>query len=118
MSKKDKILDCVVKQHWFEEIKSGRKTSEYRLVKENWSKKIFGKDLKIQLSKNSLPADVNNIDDLVVIPDKIRIRHGMRSNAEHVILFKIKNILIVDGLKTDLKVNDYVYEIQLGRRIK
>lgn len=118
MSKKDRILDCVVKQHWFEKIKSGIKKSEFRLVKENWNRKLFGKDFEIQLSKNSLPVNVNDVEGLMIIPNKIRIRHGMRSDAEHVMLFKIKNILIVDGIYTDLKVNDYVYKIQLGRRIK
>lgn len=41
MSKQNKVLDLVLKSVWFDKIKSGEKTIEYREVKKSWASRIF-----------------------------------------------------------------------------
>lgn len=33
-------------------------------------------------------------------------------------LFKIKNVSVIDGKNTDLHIDGYVYDIELGERVK
>lgn len=40
-----------------------------------------------------------------------------RKNPERM-LFKIKNISVINGKETDLHIDDYVYDIELGERLK
>ena len=40
-------LKLVLTDHWFEEIKSGRKMHEYRQVKPYWIRKIYGCSLEV-----------------------------------------------------------------------
>lgn len=37
------ILDLVLKGHWYDLIKSGRKTYEYREIKPYWTKRLFSR---------------------------------------------------------------------------
>lgn len=39
-----KTLHIIIKRKYFDQILSGKKTKEYRLVKEYWVKKIVGKN--------------------------------------------------------------------------
>lgn len=91
MSKENKILDLVVKGEWFDKIKSGEKTHEYRLANTYWYTRI------------------NNL----ARPAKVRFRRGYAKNAD-TMLFDIKSIKIVDGRDTDLHVADCVFDIELG----
>ena len=95
MSKQNGILDLVVKGVWFDKIKSGEKTHEYRLANDYWHTRI------------------NNL----VRPAKVRFRRGYAKNAD-TMLFDIKSIEIVDGLQTDLRIHDDVFDIELGERVK
>ena len=91
MSKENKILDLVVKGEWFDKIKSGEKTHEYRLANTYWHNRI------------------NNL----ARPAKVRFRRGYAKNAD-TMLFDIKSIKIVDGIHTDLHIHDVVFDIELG----
>lgn len=91
MSKQDGILDLVVKGEWFDKIKSGKKTHEYRLANTYWYTRI------------------NNL----ARPAKVRFRRGYAKNAD-TMLFDIKSIGIVNGLHTDLHIHDDVFDIELG----
>lgn len=95
MSKQNEILDLVVKGEWFDKIKSGEKTHEYRLATNYWY------------------ARINNL----VRPAKVRFRHGYAKDAERM-SFSIKSISIVNGLHTDLHTDDDVFDIELGERVK
>jgi len=45
-------LTIVIKQPWFDDIASGKKTTEYREVKPFWTSRLFNKDGKrIQYTK-------------------------------------------------------------------
>lgn len=39
----DRVLFLILTEHWFDEIKSGRKTHEYREAREYWNKRLTGK---------------------------------------------------------------------------
>lgn len=41
MSKDNLTLDLVLKSEWFDKIKSGEKTVEYREIKPYWQKRIY-----------------------------------------------------------------------------
>lgn len=90
MSKANKILDLVVTQHWFNLIKSGEKTHEYRVVN-SW-KRITQFDYK-----------------------KVRFRCGQTTKAtskERCVHGVIKSITETDGKNTDLKINCPVFDIE------
>lgn len=112
MSSADGILHCVLKTEWFEKIKSGEKTHEYRVVKDYWFKKIYTKMVKNSWGKK---IRIVSVDPFM---DKIRFSLGMTSDPEKIMLFKIKSITEVDGKNTDLKYGGLVYDIELGRRLK
>ena len=95
MSKENKILDLVVKGEWFDKIKSGEKTHEYRLANTYWHTRI------------------NNL----ARPAKVRFRRGYAKNAD-TMLFDIKSIKIVNGIHTDLHIHDVVFDIKLGELVK
>lgn len=104
MSKENGVLDLVLTAHWFEKIKSGKKTIEYREVKKYWGERMFAKlpDYKAVYSHQ--------------IVDKVLFSKGY--NRKEQMLFKIKKIeILTSGLKTDLKTSKPVYAIHLGKQL-
>lgn len=97
MSKQDGILDLTLKKFWFEQIKSGAKKIEYRNYN-TWKNKLCpGNEYKL-----------------------VRFRLGQlakKTDPNKRMLFEIKNIEIINGKDTPLKVNDRVFAIHLGERI-
>lgn len=75
-------LTLVLTDHWFEEIKSGRKTHEYRVCSEHWHKRL-----------------------------------GEYEQHPERMTFSVKSVTICDGRNTDLRVKDYVFDIELGARL-
>jgi len=108
MSKDNGILHCVLKKEWFEKIKSGLKTHEYREVKEYWLSRIY-----VAIKRYGLHCGYTRIP----ICNKVLFSLGMSKAPEKTMLFEIKNIKIVNGLNTDLKIDKDVFDIELGRRI-
>lgn len=100
-------LKLVLTDHWFEEIKSGRKTHEYRKATPFWKKRLWD---SVQLSENVVGHNFK--------PYKfVEFQKAYRKNPERM-LFKIKNISVINGKETDLHIDDYVYDIELGERLK
>lgn len=83
-----------LKKEWFEKIDSGEKTHEYREFKDYWIKRIKKKDL-----------------------DRVKFTLGYGNKVPSMEFF-IKKISIINGEKTDLKIDKLVYDIELGERIK
>lgn len=106
MSKKDGILNLPLTKHWFDEIKSGRKTHEYREARDYWNR-ILSADYEAR----------HNYDDRPIQYHLVRFQLGYQKNAPKMI-FEIKDISTVWGENTDLKIKGYVYDIELGGRIK
>ncbi|MBO5705099.1 MAG: hypothetical protein J6R99_03730 [Alphaproteobacteria bacterium] len=89
------ILNLVLTNFWFEQIKSGKKTHEYRVAKPYWTKRLGNKKYTY-----------------------VRFQQAYRKNAPKII-FEIKNIdLLPSGKNTDLKIDVPVFDITLGNRIE
>lgn len=111
-------LKLVLTDHWFEEIKSGRKTHEYRECKWFWINRICDTGYE----KKEVYDFVNGNSDYVDYPSinhdyaGVEFQKAYRKNPERM-LFLIKNIGIVNGKNTDLKIDKWVFDIELGDRI-
>lgn len=101
-------LKLVLTDHWFEEIKSGRKTHEYRHAKPFWDKRIHW-------IKDAFELKSYGYDD-AFIPIVV-FQKAYRKNPE-TMEFEIKDCNCINGKDTDLHIDDYVYDIELGRRLK
>lgn len=108
-----KTLHCVLKKEWFEKIKSGEKTHEYRIAKSYWFTRIYEMD-----TINPYTGKKERIISLTPLVNKIKFSLGMTSEPKKVMLFEIKNITLAWGENTDLKINNWVYDIELGERLE
>ena len=90
-----------LKKEWFEKIKSGEKTHEYREVKPYWTKRLFEHYYIYRIKSCN-------------IKDKCEFVCGYASkdDKDKRLKARIKNIQIVNGLNTDLKINKNVYDIE------
>lgn len=105
-----------LKKEWFEKIKSGGKTHEYREVKPYWTKRF------VNLSENIFFCApygrfcyINQIGKCV---DELKEEcflvcgYPKKDDKDKRLKARIKNICIVNGLETDLKINKDVYDIE------
>ena len=93
--KQKNVLKLVLKDIWFEKIKSGIKTHEYREYKDFWIKRL------------SLPNKY----------DYVEFQKAYRKNPERM-KFEIESITLLDEKSAnDLKINTPVFDIKLGKRI-
>lgn len=83
-----KTLNMTVKKVWFDKIKSGEKTIEYRIIKPYW---------EVRLSKN---------------PGHLILRNGYHKEAP-ALFCDIERINREHGIDTDLKINAMVFAIHL-----
>lgn len=94
-----------LKKEWFNKIKSGEKTHEYREVKLYWTKRI----------KNFfefLWSDIYCLksgDIYYPIGKGIIFRKGYTGEKLYA---RVVSIKIIDGTNTDLKINKDVYDIE------
>lgn len=99
------MLTFNLKKEWFEKIKSGEKTHEYREVKPYWTTRIknhFG----------YLWCDIDYLkggDIYYPILKDIIFRKGYTGEKLYAWVVSIK---IVDGKNTDLKIDKDVYDIK------
>jgi len=94
-------LKLVLTNHWFEEIKSGRKTHEYRKSTQFFINRI----------------NTRTPDGGYKHPDFVEFQRAYYKNPERM-TFKIKSVQVIKGTDTDLHCDDYVYDIELGERIQ
>ena len=108
-----RTLKLVLTDHWFEEIKSGRKTHEYRKATPFWISRIYNTTIKC--AENHLPkrSYILSIEDDFYV----EFQKAYRKNAEKM-LFKVKAMSIHYGRDTDLHTDDFVFDIELGERIR
>ncbi len=106
-------LKLVLTDYWFEEIKSGRKTHEYRKATPFWALRI----LKAAGIKKwvHFHAEMLNVN-LEEYPN-VQFQKAYRKNPERM-TFEIKDIRLVEGKNTDLHIDDLVFDIELGERVK
>lgn len=91
----EKTLKLVLKDIWFDKIKSGVKNHEYREYKDFWIKRLS-------------------------IPNRyafVEFQKAYRKNPERM-KFEIKSIKILDKKSAnDLNIDGAVFDIELGKRV-
>ena len=115
MKNEQYMLKLVLTDHWFDEIKSGRKIHEYREVKPFWVSRIYS------CSKAYAEERIKRLNkeyDLVTTGNEyVEFQKAYRKNAEKMI-FKIKKMSIRNGKYTDLHIDKWVFDIELGEKIR
>lgn len=125
----DNTLKLVLTNHWFEEIKSGHKTHEYRECKWFWIKRIImGAQDREDIYRwtigdsdfENLPRDINEHFwgyGFMYGFCYVEFQKAYRKNAEKM-LINVRNVTIINGKSTDLNIDKWVFDIELGERIK
>ena len=97
------MLIFPLKKEWYEKIKSGEKTIEYREVKPYWIKRI---EKELGLNQYEL---YNVMFPTIPVPVKLRLGYTKKYMKAFV-----NKIEIVDGKDTDLHIDKPVYAIYLS----
>ena len=118
------MLIFPLKKEWYEKIRSGEKTIEYREVKPYWNLKINKEFNLNQLPRDELFKDKCAIRGLGLFTDfeyglkvanrplpKCKLRLGYTSKY---LVASIKMIEVIDGKDTDLHIDKPVYAIHLA----
>lgn len=95
------MLTFNLKKEWFEKIKSGEKTHEYRVSNSYWDKRLYKYFWTYQ-----------NRYDLSEFLICFACGYPRKSDKEKRIYAKMRNIKIVIGRNTDLKIDKPVYDIE------
>ncbi len=94
MSIRDGILDLPIKKYWFNQIKCGAKTHEYRNL-DTWQNKLGnGKWARYAIVRFRQGQTVKSTD-------KNRVLYG-----------KILSVKVIPGAKTDLRINQNCFDIE------
>ena len=96
------MLTFNLKKQWFDKIKSGKKTHEYRLATDYWRKRIENWVYKIKVRK---------------LTPYIELRCGYPKSTDKDKILKavvIKQPKIINGINTDLAIDKDVYDIEFG----
>lgn len=100
------MLIFPLKKEWYEKIKSGEKTIEYREVKPYWNNRIKNEVGKL-LDNDDLQK--NKVYYIPKVSCKLRLGYTNRYMTAN-----ITKIVIVDGKNTDLHIDKPVYAIHLS----
>lgn len=108
------MLTFNVKKQWFDKIKSGEKTHEYREVKPYWNRRF---KLILCSSPDTFPLQYElRYNDyllfLIDLPISFRCGYPKRNDKDKILEAKIKQITIINGKDTDLKIDKPVYDIE------
>lgn len=108
---KQNRVHFVVKKEWFEKLKSGEKTHEYREYKPFWNRKLLYKC----------------VGKYLPLPKKYAVFSlGMTKDPNKILIFEIESITLTRADKTDLiKLNPELkntcilaHDIKLGKRVR
>lgn len=111
------MLTFNLKKEWFDKIKSGEKTHEYRELKDYWTKRLLLRSI-FGLIYNTIYDGDGHIVEYVVNKyyyksSLINFVCGYSNKPEHELRAKIKKISILpSGIDTDLKIDKPVYDIE------
>ncbi len=89
-----KVVVFNVKRKWFNKIRSGEKTHEYRLAKAYWESRLFRADVA-----------------------EFRCGYPANGDTDNIMGFEIAGITKINGKDTDLAVDEEVFDIKLGMRL-
>ena len=97
------MLTFNLKKEWFEKIKSGEKTHEYREIKDYWTTRIINYfHIDIDKLKRGITYRYTGSFDII-----FRIGYGGEK-----LIATTKSIKIIAGLNSDLKIDKPVYDIE------
>lgn len=96
-----------LKAKWFDLIKSGQKTTEYRELKPYWLIRLAATAARFRHPDIAFDGDVK-------IYTTVRFARGYSGEQ---MTFKIAGCEVVDGSNTDLAIASPVFAIKLGERI-
>lgn len=110
------MLIFPLKKEWYEKIKSGEKTVEYREVKPYWIKRICNAVQSFNYENNYKAVffdktDKEHLKQTFKIPMECYLQLGY--NAKTRLSGLITDIRVVDGKDTDLHIDKPVYAIHL-----
>ena len=98
------MLTFNLKKEWFEKIKSGEKTHEYREVKPYWDKRLFIIDPNLH---ECLKRREVKEREIVFVNG-----YASKKDSKNRLYANLISIRIVNGNNTDLKINKPVYDIE------
>lgn len=109
------MLMFPLKKEWYEKIKNGEKTVEYRKVKPYWTKRIVGELFHSWFAFHSWEEVLNKISVLgfkrkfyPANPCILRLGYTKKKLTADISLIEV-----VDGKDTDLHIDSPVYAIHL-----
>lgn len=100
------MLTFPLKKEWYEKIKKGEKTIEYREVKPYWSNRL---SKEFEFNQYSF-CNIGNYLEMLTYKQPIKLRLGYTKNYMEALVNKIE---IIDGKDTDLHIDKPVYAIHL-----
>jgi hypothetical protein len=108
------MLIFPLKKEWYEKIKNGEKTVEYRKVKTYWTKRIAKELFRSWFTFHSL-EEVSNIISVLGFKKKLGVNSCILKlgYTRKKITANISLIEVVDGKNTDLHIDSPVYAIHL-----
>lgn len=109
------MLIFPLKKQWYEKIKNGEKTVEYREVKDYWSKRLLHANCLPFYDYNPITKDLKEQPEWCVgidcaKPVFCKLRLGYSNSYMTAIIIRVE---IIDGKDTDLHINKPVYAIHL-----
>ena len=105
------MLIFPLKKEWYEKIKSGEKTVEYREVKNYWEKRLWKSNCLPFVNGMWVYEDVN-----FRFPVECIFQLGYKPETRFKAI--IHKVEIVDGKNTDLKINKPVYAIHFKLNVQ
>lgn len=93
------MLTFNLKKQWYEKIRSGEKTIEYREIKPYWSQRVYN---EARFSQEQKEAPIGNLACI--------LRLGYTKKYMTAVISKIE---AVDGKNTDLAIDKPVYAFHL-----
>ncbi len=117
------MLTLNLKKEWFEKIKSGEKTHEYRVMSDYWVKRIHPTYHKGQIVDRYMCDYFKNIPAIKFTYGRLHFKNSdgiifccgypSKNDAEKRLYARIKSITSnVNGMYTDLKIEKPVYDIE------
>ena len=94
------MLTFNLKKEWFDKIKSGEKTHEYRECKDYWNKKL----LKLMFDAT--------MPNLIPIEIEFACGYPKKDDSNKRLRAYVKDVNIVNGKHTDLAIDKDVYDIE------
>lgn len=99
-----------LKKEWFEKIKSGKKTIEYREVKPYWTSRLKNTTKCVSYEPFGFPVKYGESEEYGSNV-KINCFFQLGYSKKNRLAARITKIEVRNGLNTDLKVNKLVYAI-------